>query len=165
MKNKVSINLELSLVEIIISILIFAVSGVIILNCFAAAKFTQIKANDMVTAGNIVQSTAEIIKSSNTIDEMNDYMAGNFNTVKSNGNSISYIRYFSNTWTACSEHSSEYSIIIEINSSNRSSGTLKDIVITALKSKPYPFIDREHTNTVVYKIETKKFFPLNDVRR
>ncbi|WMJ76697.1 MULTISPECIES: type IV pilus modification PilV family protein [unclassified Sedimentibacter] len=165
MKNKVSINLELSLVEIIISILIFAVSGVIILNCFAAAKFTQLKANDMVTAGNIIQSTAEIIKSSNNIDEMNDYMDSNFNAIKSNGNNISYINYLSNTWTACSEHDSEYSIMIEISSSHRSSGILKDIVITALKSKPYPFIDREHNSTVVYKIETKKFFPLNDVRR
>ncbi len=73
MKNKLSINLEVSLVEIILSVLIFAAAGVIMLNCFAVARFTQIKANDKVTAGNIVQSDLEFIKSADDINEVNEF--------------------------------------------------------------------------------------------
>lgn len=73
MKNKVSINLNISLLEIILSVLIFAAAGMIMLNCFAIARFTQERANDKAAAGAIIQSDFEIIKSLKTLDEVHEF--------------------------------------------------------------------------------------------
>ena len=114
MKNKISINTEVSLVEIIMSILIFAIAGAIMLNCFAAARFTQIKANDKVEAGNKVQSVAEIIKSFDNSIEADEYLTTNFKLEKANGNENIYINYYDKYWNICDGENNEFLVIVHV---------------------------------------------------
>ncbi len=164
MKNKTSINLEVSLVEIIFSILIFAIAGAITLNCFAVAKFTQLKANDKVEAGNIIQSSAEIIKSADNIYEMNEYLSDNFKHNKLSNDETIYFNYYDGNWNLCDEQNEEYSITIEINDVSVDFGDMKDISMHAEKVKHYPFIDNHNENSIIYEINTKKFFTNNESR-
>lgn len=159
MKNKISINLEVSLVEIIISILIFAMAGAIMLNCFAAARFTQIKANDKVEAGNKVQSIAEMIKYFDSTIETDKYLAENFKLQKTNGNENIYINYYDKYWNISNEESNEYFITVQVSDVLTSSGEIKEFIIRSEKSEPYPFIDKNKEFDYIYEIETKKFFP------
>ena len=39
--NKISLNSKVSLLEIILSVIIFAAAGIIMLNCFGIARFTR----------------------------------------------------------------------------------------------------------------------------
>ncbi|MDF2616818.1 MAG: hypothetical protein K0Q47_1473, partial [Sedimentibacter sp.] len=110
MKSKLSINLEVSLVEIILSVLIFAVAGVIMLNCFAYAKYTQEKANDKVSASWLVQSDAEMIKSADTLDEAVIFLKKNHENKSNDGSSDIYISYYDKDWNPCSEKEQEYAL-------------------------------------------------------
>jgi type II secretory pathway pseudopilin PulG len=160
MKNKMSINLEVSLVEMIFSILIFAISGAIILYCFSAARFTQIKANDKVKAGSIVQSHAEIIRSFQSSNEMNEYLSEHFANISSNENESTYFSYYDSDWNPCDEKSMNYIVSLKITNSPSTYGELKNIDIISERANPYPFIDRnnKNTQTIIYEINTKQFF-------
>lgn len=163
MKNKISINLEVSLVEIIMSILIFATAGAIMLNCFATARFTQIKANDKVEAGNRVQSVAEMIKSFDSSIETDKYLAENFKLQKLNENESIYMNYYDKYWNIC-EEKNEYLITVKVSDVLTGSGEIKEFIISSEKVNPYPFIDKNKEINNIYEIETKKFFP-NNIRR
>lgn len=156
MKNKISINLEVSLVEIIISILIFAIAGAIMLTCFAMARFTQIKANDMIFAGNIVQSAAEMIKSFDDMEEAEKYFTENYAVKNEAVNGITFMNYYDKSWSICEKGNEAYFVSITI--ADSSINKLKDIGITAKKIMPYPFIDKGKDISPLYKIETRKFF-------
>lgn len=160
MKYKISVNLEVSLVEIILSVLIFAVSGAIMLSCFAAARFTQVKANDKVAAGNIVQSDAEMIKSFDDTYEMEEYLADNFKLLKKSGNENIYISYYDKGWNICDEKSKEYSITLKVSDVSVNLGQMKEVNIRAERAESYPFINKSKEKTdYIYEIETSKFFP------
>lgn len=159
MKNKLSINLEVSLVEIILSVLIFAVAGVIMLNCFAYAKYTQVKANDKVSASWIVQSDAEMIKSAKTIDEAVMFLTKNYEKKIEDKGSDIYTNYYDKNWKICSEDEQEYAMNTLISYEDKKNGKIMDIKITVEKSRPYPFVDRGRTTSPVFSIETGKFFP------
>lgn len=159
MKNKISINLEVSLVEIIFSILIFAIAGVIMLYCFAAARFTQIKANDKVEAGSIIQSSAEMVKSFNSSSDMNEYFSENYEFKTINGNEIIYINYYDKNWSLCDEKSKVYLVTLKIINDSFIYGETKEITITAEKAKPYPFIHNDNEKNNIFEIHTKRFYP------
>lgn len=159
MKNKFSINLEVTLVEIILSVLIFAIAGVISLNCFFIAKFTQIKANDKVIAGNLIQSDIEILKSFNSSGESEEFLLQHFQLLKTESNVRTYINFYDKSWELSNEADKEYLITVNISDEFSNSGTLKDIEITAERIEPYPFINKTNNNQPIYSIETKKFFP------
>ncbi|MGB4438966.1 MAG: hypothetical protein WBJ13_07020 [Sedimentibacter sp.] len=160
MKNKLSINLEISLVEIILSVLIFAAAGVIMLNCFAIARFTQIKANDKVTAGNIVQSDLEFIKSSANSNEVDKYLLNTYSVRHNYENNQLYIKYYDKNWNLCDDDEKEYIIGLDVSNSQVNSGEMKSLSIMAEKTEPYPFINNDEGKTVlIYSIDTKKFFP------
>lgn len=158
MKNKLSINLEVSLVEIILSVLIFAVAGVIMLNCFAYAKYTQEKANDKVAASWLVQSDAEMIRSADTLDQAVLFLAKKYEKKAKDGSSDIYTNYYDKDWKPCSEEEQEYTLNTVISLDEKEYGEFMDIKITAEKSKPYPFIDKGKLTSPVYSIETGKFF-------
>lgn len=158
MKNKISVNLEVSLVEIIISILIFAIAGAIILNCFALSRFTQIKANDMIFAGNIVQSGAEMIKSFDNMNEAEKYFTENYTDKNEAIDGITFINYYDKNWNICEKEDEVYVVSITITDASANSRKLKDINIIAEKSIHYPFIDKGKGITTLYEINTKKFF-------
>ena len=90
MKNKVSLNLNVSLLEIILSLLIFATAGIIMINCFAIARFTQIRANDKAIAGAILQSDFEIIKSFKNADEMHEFINNSYEVKKDTNKNYIY---------------------------------------------------------------------------
>lgn len=161
MKNKTSVNLEVSLVEIIISILIFAIAGAIMLNSFAAARFTQIKANDNVTAGYLIQSNAEMINSFNSANDMIEYLSTSFNYEENSENESIFINYYDKNWNLCNEKDKEYIITVKVNNVLYPYGELKNISITSEKAYPYPFIGRnkDTIDNVIYEIHTQKFFP------
>lgn len=131
------------------------------LNCFAAAKFTQIKANDKVEAGNIIQSNAEIIKSFDSSSDMIEYLSANFNNnIVSESDNI-FINYYDKNWSLSDEKNKEYLIIVKVIDISYPYGEIKGIDIISEKTKPYPFIDRNKNDVqnVIYEIKTKKFFP------
>lgn len=156
MNNKVSLNSNVSLLEILLSILIFAAAGIIMLNCFAIARFTQIRANDKTIAGTIIQSELEIIKSFNSADEMHKFLNNSYEEKKNNSNSYIYTKYYDENWNQ--SISKEYAVTIMITSENLKSGDLININIVSEKEKPYPFIKNEGIKQI-YSIESKKFFP------
>lgn len=158
MKNKLSISLEVSLVEIILSILIFAVAGVIMLTCFAYANFTQIKANDITIAGNKVQTDSEMIRASLSAEEAYDFLSKNYSLIGESEKSRQYIRYFDKEWNPCSENENEYQMETEVIEENEDkAGSMLSIKITVQKSKPYPFIGK--FDETVFSVVTKKFYP------
>lgn len=161
MKNKTSVNLEVSLVEIIISILIFAIGGAIIVNSFAAAGFTQIKANDNVKAGYLIQSSAEMINSFDSTNDMIGYLSTSFNSKSINKNDSIFINYYDKDWNLCNEKNKEYIVTVKIDNVPYPYGELKNINITSEKVNAYPFINKnnEKSNNVIYEISTQKFFP------
>lgn len=159
MKNKISINLEVALVEITISILIFAIAGAVMLNCFASARFTQVKANDRVEAGNRIQSIAEMIKSININKEVHEYLTENFILKKTSDNEKLYMNYYDKYWNICSKEKSEYSITVKVRDVLTDYGETDEFIINAEKIKPYPFIDKDKKISSIFEIETKKFFP------
>lgn len=158
MKNKLSVNLEVTLIEIILSLLIFAVAGAIMINCFFIARFTQLKANDKVIAGNIVQSNIEIIKSFNSLNETEKFVNDNFQIIKNEANVNTYINFYDKGWEL-SETDNEYFITLIISKNVTENGTVNDIELKAERFKPYPFINKNNNNQKIYIIETKKFFP------
>jgi Cdc6-like AAA superfamily ATPase len=131
------------------------------LYCFAAARFTQIKANDKVVAGSIVQSNAEMIKSFDSSSDMNEYFSENYKFNTTSKNEITYINYYDKHWNICDEESKIYFISVRVKDVSYIYGEMKEISITAEKEKPYPFVDN---NNNIYEIHTKKFYPSNEGR-
>lgn len=157
MKNKISLDSKVSLLEIVLSVLIFAAAGMIMLNCFAIARFTQIQANDKAMAGAIVQSDFEIIKSLNTADKMHEYLNNSYdNKIISNNNYV-YTKYYDKNWEQ-NNINKEYAVTIAVDHENLKSGVLIKINITAKKEKSYPFLKKKGQDQI-YSIESKKFFP------
>ncbi|WP_326910356.1 hypothetical protein [Sedimentibacter sp. MB31-C6] len=167
MKNKSSINLEVSLIEIILSILIFAIAAVIILNCFAIARYTQIKSNDKTIALMKMQTILEYINSSETDNDtqeiLNELFAyTNFNEET---NQYYYVVYFDSKWNRCNEEQMEYTIIMDITNKQLQSGIISHINIFTKKSDPYPFIENNNSIDSLVSISTKNFYPDFEARR
>lgn len=161
MKNKFSLNLEVTLVEIIFSILIFVIAAVIMLNCFFIARFTQLKANDKVIAGNIVQSNIETIKSFNNIGDAEKFLIDNFQLFNNEQNVQTYINFYNKNWEISRENDYEYLLTLVVSEHFTDNGTIKNIELIAEKVKPYPFINKDNSNQFIYVIETNKFYPSN----
>ncbi|NLK64250.1 MAG: hypothetical protein GX289_04060 [Tissierellia bacterium] len=151
--NKVSLNSKVSLLEIVLSLLIFATAGIIMLNCFGVAKFTQIRANDKAIAGAIIQSDFEIIKSLSSIEELHEFL--NSYEIRELKNTFTYTKYYDENWEQ--GNGKEYAVTIVIEHEILKSGELININIFADKEKPYPFTNKGGQQ--IYSIESKKFFP------
>lgn len=160
LKSRVSINLEVSLIEIILSVLIFAICGVIMLNCFAAARFTQVKANDVTKAGIKVQTAIELVKSSKNQNEMKVLLSSIFseNYYDNISGNIIYVNYYDKNWNKISKGENEYSVKALISDHSVISGEMYDIYVIVDKMKPYPFIGKKDETESIYSVKTKKFF-------
>lgn len=144
----------------IFSVLIFAMLGVIMLNCFAMARFTQIKANDKTLAAIKTQTFFEYIKSSNSSKEMDEILGNLFSEIHhvASNNDILYVDYYDKNWNKCVKEDSLYSITIDVSDNQLDYGDMKNIKIRADRVKNYPF-DNKQNNSLVFFIETEKFFP------
>lgn len=155
MKNRLSLNTEVSFTEIVFSILIFAAAGIIALNCFAVARYTQIMARDKVQASAIVLSDIEIIKSLKTVEDMYEFLDTSYLEVRDHK---VYIKYFDKNWSL-NDIDREYKMTMVLSGGETGWGELKNINISIEKTSKYPFIKKDE-NRLVYSIESKKFFPL-----
>ncbi len=160
MKYKSTINLEVSLVEIILSVLIFAIAGVIMLNCFAIAKFTQQKSNDKTNASVLVQSSFEYIKSANSYEEMKQIIEETYSneTYTEKNYETIYTIYYDNNFNECVKENQKFVMNINIENIANTYGELYDMDISMEKIEKYPFIKNE--DKIIYFIESKKFFPI-----
>ena len=122
------------------------------LNCFAIGRYTQIMANDKVKAGALVQSAAEIIKSTNNIEEMYHFLNNSYLTA----DEVVYTIYYDSNWNI-NTINKDYEFKIIVSNENRKSGKLKNIKVSVEKIDKYPFIK---SDKLIYSIETKKFFPI-----
>lgn len=130
------------------------------LNCFAMARYTQIKANDKTLANLKAQTIIEYIKSSENSIEMDKFIKSKFSNCfyDADKNTDTYIDNFDANWNKCNDNEKEYSIILEVSNSDVNSGELKAIKIRVEKSKHYPFIEKDNSFPMV-SIQSKKFFP------
>jgi hypothetical protein len=153
--NKISLNSKVSLLEIILSVIIFAAAGIIMLNCFGIARFTQIRANDKTAAGAIIQSDFEIIKSLKSPAEMHEFLNDSYDE-KISDNPIMFTKYFDENWVQ--GRGKDYTVTVTVEEENLNSGSLVSINISAQRTKPYPFIKKGGQD--IYSVDSKKFFSL-----
>jgi type II secretory pathway pseudopilin PulG len=156
MKNKSSVNLEVTLTEIIISVLIFAAAGAITLTCFGTARYTQIKSNDKTNALMEVQSAFELIKNSGSSAEAQEILKKEFSAI-SNESASSYEKYYDINWRECRSEDREFTLSVEISKYKEEYGEMDEIKIAVDKEKKYPFIKDGGRN--LFSISTKKFYP------
>lgn len=152
MKRK--LNLEVSLLEIILSIIIFAICCVVVVNCFIIARYTQIKANDKTIGIMKVQTILEYIKSSINIDEMNQYLTSEFDEINNN----IYVNYYDKNWNNCGNSEKEYIVKVKLERNQIRSGEIISISVSSEKVKPYPFTDNKGENYPIILLSTNKWF-------
>jgi len=161
MKNKTSINLEVSLVEIIISVLVFTISGVIMINCFAMARYTQIKSNDITLGSFKAQTFLEYVKSAKDTNEMCGIIETSFNKVYFDENKAhsKYVVFYDKNWDKCVNEDKLFSIELDVRSNELDSGVIDNIIVNVNRINRYPFIDKGSDSSLIFSVETKKFFP------
>lgn len=159
MKNKLSVNLEVSLVEIIVSILIFSICAVIMLNCFAAARYTQFKANDKSIALLKGQSVLEYIKAAKNSQELGSFLRGKYKEESGEGGSSIYSIYYDKDWNEAVEGSKEFFLKIRIYDEKIPQGSKKQVTVTVERCSQYPIIGKGTGSEMILSLSTKKFFP------
>ncbi|MCL1792910.1 MAG: hypothetical protein FWG34_03485 [Oscillospiraceae bacterium] len=123
----------LPLVEILVSIGIFAIAVVLSLQLFLLAKFLGNKTSDTAKAIFEAQGVAENIKAMRTEAEIEDYFSGELG-----GGAV----YYDGKWEK-TENAEEaaYNLKITKEKSGYGSGGLYRFKIEICKTEPYPFID------------------------
>ncbi len=129
------------------------------LNCFAMARYTQIKSNDMTLASLKSQTLLEYVRSSKNSNEMNKIIEESFDEVYYEKNNSKYVNYYDKDWNKCNDENRIYFIKLDISSSSLSLGEMNDIKINIGRIKKYPFIDKKNFSSSIFFVETKKFFP------
>lgn len=146
----------LPLVEILISIGIFAIAVILTLQLFLLASFLGHKTSDTAKAIFEVQNVAETIKTMKTDAEIENYI---------NGELGGGIVYYDGDWNIINnKEEAEYNleIIIETDSSYNS-GELYKFNLNLYKIHPYPFIDdkkiekNENYIPVLVSVDANKF--------
>jgi len=124
----------LPLVEILISIGIFAIAVILTLQLFLLAKFLGNKTSDTAKAIFEVQNVAETIKTMKTDAEIEDYIKNDLN---------GGILYFDENWDIINgETNAAYNLKIAMEIDDTyDSGNLYKFKLDLYKLDPYPFID------------------------
>ena len=139
MNNQGSSKSLLPLVEIIISIGIFAVAIVLTLQLFLLAKFLGDKTSDTARAIFEIQNVAENIKLLKSEAEIKEYMetgAGN------SGGNGPYNLYYDGEWKRVGSSSDAVFVMkIDMNKDNYAAGCVYNFKLDLYKSEPYPFIN------------------------
>ena len=146
----------LPLVEILISIGIFAIAVILTLQLFLLAKFLGDKTSDTAKAIFETQTVAETIKTMKTDADMEDYIQNGLN---------GGIVYYDEEWNIVgSKDEAAYNLIISLETDDTySSGNLYKFKLDMYKIEPYPFIDDkkverdENYIPVLVSIDASKF--------
>jgi len=146
----------LPLVEILISIGIFAIAVILTLQLFLLASFLGTKTSDTAKAIFEVQNVAENIKTMKTDAEMDNYINNELN-----GGVIYYDKDWNNV--GIGENEAKYILKITQEKDEYSSGGLYRFSIELYKTEPYPFIDDKKSEKdenyipVLVTVEASKF--------
>jgi len=138
--NRGSSKSLLPLVEILISIGIFAVAVVLTLQLFLLARFLGDKTSDTAMAIFEVQNVAESIKSMKTGAELEKYISEDLGAAESDGG---YILYYNSSWDITGD-TDEAQYILKISDMGKDaydSGSLYKFKLDFYKFAAYPFID------------------------
>ena len=158
----------LPLVEILISIGIFAIAVVLTLQLFLLSSFLGHKTADTARAIFEVQNIAENIKSIKTEAEMEDYIKTDLNggiieEFDDNMN-MYYSVYYDGGWNVTgSPDDAAYHLRIDMSRVTYSSGNLYNFVLELYKTDAYPFIDdkkveqNENYIPMLVSIDASKF--------
>jgi len=143
----------LPLVEILISIGIFAVAVVLTLQLFLLASFLGDKTSDTAMAIFEVQNVAETIKSMQSVAELEKYMSGELNASDSYDGCIIY---YDSNWSITASADSAF-FMMKITDRGREdyySGSLYKFTLDFYRAEAYPFIDERKLS------EDKTYIPL-----
>ncbi|MCL2772121.1 MAG: hypothetical protein FWD71_02120 [Oscillospiraceae bacterium] len=139
MNNQGSAKSMLPLVEIIISIGIFAIAIVLTLQLFLLAKFLGDKTSDTARAIFEIQNIAESIKLLKSDAEIKDYMENDIGNADENG---LYNLYYDGGWKRVDSSSGAVFVMkIAMNEDNYAAGDVYNFKLDLYKSDPYPFIN------------------------
>lgn len=134
--NQGSSKSLLPLIEILISIGIFAISVVLTLQLFLLARFLGEKTSDTARAIFEVQNIAENIKAIKTDADMGNYIADELN------GGMNYTLYYDYGWNIVgSEDEAEYMMKIDMDVDTYNTGGLYKFKLDMYKIEAYPFID------------------------
>jgi hypothetical protein len=123
----------LPLVEILVSIGIFAVAVILTLQLFLLSSFLGHKTSDVAKAIFEAQSVAENIKAMQTGAKIEDYFEDELN---------GGVVYWDGEWEIISEEKNAvYKLEIKMDKTGMNSGSLYSFVLDLYKTEPYPFID------------------------
>jgi len=139
----------LPLVEIIISIGIFAIAVVLTLQLFLLAKFLGDKTSDTARAIFEIQNVAENIKLLKTDAEIENYIKTDVGNPDENG---LYNLYYDDGWKRVDLYSNAVFVMkIDMNKDSYGAGDLYNFNLDLYKSEPYPFInDKDVKNDTDY---------------
>lgn len=147
------------MLEIIISIGIFTIISVFVLQLFLSANSLECKAKDISKAVIQSESMAEAIKASASVEEaiaLAGYSMSATQTLESEGQeNTEYIIYLNRSWKQVKEPY-YYTMTIHTTKLNSENGVLVEADIAVLKDKAYGFIKEEDTNELC-QITTKSF--------
>jgi len=141
----------LPLVEILISIGIFAIAVVLTLQLFLLARFLGDKTSDTAKAIFEVQNVAENIKTFKTSGDAEIYINDNFKA----GTKSMYSLYYDEEWNLTDTiEKASFVMEINMNKDEYNSGELYNFKLEFYKTEPYPFIDDKKTEV------NKEYIPL-----
>lgn len=137
----------LPLVEIIISIGIFAVAVVLTLQLFLLAKFLGDKTSDMARAIFEIQNVAENIKLLKTDEEIENYIKNDVGNTDENGY---YNLYYDGNWQHADLYSDAVFVMkIALNKEDDyTAGDLYNFRLDLYRAEPYPFIDDKYVKNM-----------------
>jgi len=161
--NRGSSKALLPLVEILISIGIFAIAVVLTLQLFLLARFLGEKTSDTARAIFEVQNIAETIKTMKTDTEMQNYFVKDLN---------GGILYYDFDWKIVdSEDKANYKMTIDMSIGTYITGGLYKFKLNMYKIEAYPFIDDKKLETdaqyipLLVSVDESKFIQNDEERR
>ncbi len=131
----------LTLIEIIISICIFAIATVLTLQLFLYARFLTDKTSDTAAAIFEIQNIAEEVKLLSTVKEAQYFMEEDLSA--SNDSFVTL--YYDKDWKRTIAAEGLYFMNITIERTEYKRGDLYGFNLDLYKKEPYPFIDNKHT--------------------
>jgi len=139
----------LPLVEILISIGIFAIAVILTLQLFLLAKFLGDKTSDTAKAIFEIQNIAEDIKLLKTDAEIENYIINGVGNPDING---FYSLYYDGGWRRVDLYSDAVFVMKigmnKMNKDNYAAGELYNFSLDLYRAEPYPFIDDKHVKNI-----------------
>jgi len=144
--NQGSSKSLLPLVEILISVGIFAIAVVLTLKLFLLASFLGHKTADTARAIFEVQNIAENIKSMKTDAEIENFIKNEIGgEMPNDAEHIIYVIYYDADWNVAVEKGATYNLRIDLMKQTFSASSMYYFTLDLYKNDAYAFIDDKKT--------------------